>query len=878
MQFHKEINDIKFSVASTEDIRNKSVYEVKYYKFNDNKDNTIYDSRAGALFGKKCKTCRQYDNYCPGHFGHIELNTPVIHPIFFSHVLSLLKVICHSCCRLLISRRHLEIQNTKLEGEKLFNEIQKRIKKFTSCFHCNTMKRKYAVKSDPLYNIITADDEIITDSEIKDIFDDIDEETLSILGISHPRNFILEVFPVIPPCCRPYEIICNNLKEDDLTKQLLEIIKANNMIKEGYQGEKKKTEEELIHNLKFAIESFCRNPKKKPKTSNNNEALVGIRERLTGKSGQMRDNLMGKRTEMSSRTVIGPDPSLKVDEVGVPEEIAKNTAFPEIVYPSNIERLKELIVKEKIEKIKRNGNVIRIEIQMYKEAIKFLEIGDVVKSKDGKEFVVKDKRITFQEGDLIFRDGKDITPEQLPKVLPPHLEIGDAVMRRIKNGDWVLMNRQPTLWKGSMMGFKVRIHKHKTFTFNLAVCKAFNSDFDGDEQNGHFPQSIEAMVELLTLSSPKECILGSTNGAPVICILQDALLGSYLITSDNDFIIPREDYNDLLMGLTNPASHYIKRRREIIQTLKDLNIFKDLSCLRKGKNVLSLIFKKDFDYKDDDLEIVQGVIIRGRLNKDYLGSSKKSLINHIMTEFGRDDCMEFLNDIQFIINKWLCHRSFSINLADFKSTHDIKDIINQKLEEATYLEKTILNDKLREFKIKECLSNARDTGMTLVKRDVDNNMITTIKAGSKGDAFNLGQVEVMLGQQIINGQRIDLNLDNGTRSLIHYNRDESKLTDRERYEARGFIMGNFYDGLNVDEFFLHSMSGRQGVCDTAMSTFMAGYNMRKLIKLTEDIKIQDDRVVADSLGNVYDFSYGRYGFNPENGLPNISKIVNKIIT
>ena len=96
------------------------------------------------------------------------------------------------------------------------------------------------------------------------------------------------------------------------------------------------------------------------------------------------------------------------------------------------------------------------------------------------------------EGDQVERAGK-----MIEKVLVANrdytLELGMVVNRKLKNGDIVLLNRQPTLHKGSMMAMEVVIRDSKTIRMNLAVCKSFNADFDGDEMNLHVPQSVEAL-------------------------------------------------------------------------------------------------------------------------------------------------------------------------------------------------------------------------------------------------------------------------------------------------------------------------------------------------------------------------------------------------
>lgn len=872
----KEINKILFGVASTEDIRNKSVYIANVSKYNDNRTNTVYDHRGGALFNKKCETCKQYEQHCPGHFGHIELNETIVHPLFFSHVFNVLKMICHVCSKLIISREHLEFNNLlRFEGERRSAEIINKIKRFDKCFHCSSVKREYKIKKDSQYNIILYEDEKtnqyieITDREIKKIFEDINMDTLNIIGMSHPLNCLLDVFPVLPPCCRPYEFVGNTIKEDDLTKQLVEIIKCNNSLANINSI---KDRNEAINNLKLKIETFCRNPKKKFRNMNS-EPIKGIRERLTGKDGQLRDNLMGKRTEMSGRTVIGPGPNLKLDEVGIPETIAKNITFPINVYKSNFDEVMDLIEKGYVDKIKRDDNIIRIDLKRYSEILKYVKSDDII-IRNKSIIKVTDPKIILQEGDIIMRNGVDVTPTPLPKICPVDIKIGDVVQRRIMNGDWVLMNRQPTLWKGSMMAFKVVITPFKTFNFNLAVCKAFNADFDGDEENAHFPQSVESSIELKLLSTPGECLLSSTNGTPVIVILQDALLGAYLMSQEKTIIIDKDFYNDIIMSLSRDVNFFLKRKEEIRNTLKMLNLYQNESSMYTGRSILSLILPKDFNLDNKDLKIKNGVIYEGYLTKEYLGSTKSSFIYLFKMQYGTTACVDFINDIQFMTNKWLTLNSFSINISDCYQNEIAENLIMDKLKESDFINKTILNKKLAEAKINVLLSNAKDIGMKIAE-NTDNNFVHTIKSGSKGDYFNLGQVKGLLGQQIINGQRIEKLLDNGTRTLIHYKQNNEDDLKKE-YESKGFIMNSFYKGLNPQEYFFHSMSGRQGVCDTAMTTFMSGYNMRKLIKLTEDVKIQNDGVVSDSIGNVYSFAYGDVGFNSESKDCNLDRLISSL--
>jgi len=77
-----------------------------------------------------------------------------------------------------------------------------------------------------------------------------------------------------------------------------------------------------------------------------------------------------------------------------------------------------------------------------------------------------------------------------------HLEPGYKVERHLKNDDYVIFNRQPSLHKMSLMGHRVKVLPYSTFRLNLSVTTPYNADFDGDEMNMHVPQSYETMAEI----------------------------------------------------------------------------------------------------------------------------------------------------------------------------------------------------------------------------------------------------------------------------------------------------------------------------------------------------------------------------------------------
>ena len=127
-----------------------------------------------------------------------------------------------------------------------------------------------------------------------------------------------------------------------------------------------------------------------------------------------------------------------------------------------------------------------------------------------------------------------------------HLEPGYTVERHLRNNDYVIFNRQPSLHKMSIMGHRVKVLPYSTFRLNLSVTTPYNADFDGDEMNMHVPQSYETMAEVKEIMAVPNQIVSPKDNKPVMGIVQDALLGVMLFTQRDTFI-EKELVMNLLM-------------------------------------------------------------------------------------------------------------------------------------------------------------------------------------------------------------------------------------------------------------------------------------------------------------------------------------------
>lgn len=826
MREYRELHDIcelKFGVLSAREIERQSAVKVTGYKITNDEGVTggLYDPRMGSVKnGVVCETCNRDGSECVGHFGHVELSRPVVHPLFTAHVVNLLKLFCSACSGLLVQLP------ADQKGKQRFVAACEQVKKcaVTQCPACGSAQPDYRTAVVDNCSVVQG----ATVEECLRVLDNVSDATVTALGLDpemvHPRNFIIRNFPVIPTCCRPFVTSDGSVCDDDLTYQLSEIVKNNTLYEQT-------RDEKFYCNLLFRIHTYFNNSQNKAKHATTGRAIMGISQRIAGKGGRIRNNLLGKRTNQSGRTVIGPDTYVDMDTVVVPRMMADILTVTEYVNGVNEAVMNADLEAGRINYVIRDGKKINVAVVTEASRTGIYRHGDELLLPGGTHVVTDTRRVPG--GALaVFRDGAQVTvqrPERLK------LRVGDTVYRKLRDGDTVLLNRQPTLHKASMLAFKAKIVDGvKTLKINLAVSSPFNCDFDGDEMNIHVPQNYEAVSEMRELSTVKQCLISSQAGKPNIAVVQDALTAAYLLTKYGDEPVGRCDFLRIVSRLDRIPGPGPYTRRDVV----------------------NFVLPSGLSVRYDDLVIERGKIVSGYLCKKYLGSTHSSLIKTINALHGADECCRFVNELQVVCNEWLAVHGFSITAADCSRTCDVRDdILDKCFMEAESHRLSIRHPKIRERKIIYSLSKAKDVGMRLAKESLhpDNNFITTVESGSKGDYFNIAQITGLLGQQtVINGQRI-------VGSLPYYRRAR---TVRQSYESMGFISGSFERGLDPCEFFFHAMSGRKGVCDTAMSTATSGYNMRRVVKLTEDIVIHYDGTVRDNKGKMYQMAYNGCGYDP----------------
>ena len=846
----REVKGVQFSILGGEEIKRRSVCHVQETILYDSRGepviNGLMDPRMGVNdHGKICPTDGLDNKFCPGYFGHIELAKPVFHFQFMDIIMSILKSVCIKCsCLLIDPTEHPHIN--KIENKKRFSVITSLCSKVKVCKECGAIRPSKFEKQGlaKIYAVwknldldkegILAEDkkELLSQDKVLIIFKRITDEHSSFMGLNpkwcRPEWLICTNLPVPPPAVRPSIKQAGNdqRSEDDITHKLIDIIKTNNHLKKKLLTETslENTLEEWTNVLQYHVATFVDNnlPGISPSSHRSGRPLKTIRERLKGKEGRIRGNLMGKRVDFSARTVITPDPNIKISELGVPIKMALNLTIPEKVNEYNIARMTMLV---------RNGAFQHPGAKSIKRA--------------------KDNRTTS----LLHVDTSTL-----------ELAVGDIVHRHLNDGDTVLFNRQPSLHKMSMMAHKVIVMPYDTFRLNVSVTTPYNADFDGDEMNMHVPQSIQTSVELQELAAVPKQIISPREHKPIITPVQDTLLGVNRLTNDGVWLNENQMMNILMYVpsfdgiLPKPDKKHMWSGRQLLSMV-----------LPRGVNLKM----KNGSYDDhpkplNEVVIVEGQLLQGRIDKKIMSSGTKGLIHMIYNDLGYKMAQKFLDDLQNIVTRYLVITGFSVGISDLvaneKTNTDIEKTIVSKKKEVQKLVQQLHNNSFDkgisntiseafEKKVNNILNKAIAEAGKIGGKSLDpkNRMMNMISCGSKGKAINIAQMIACVGQQNVDGKRIP----NGfsSRSLPHFNKYDISP------EAKGFVQNSFIKGLNPTEFFFHAMGGREGLIDTAVKTSETGYIQRKLIKAMEDIKISYDLSVRNADGNIIEFLYGEDGFD-----------------
>ena len=796
----KKVGEISFAFLSPEQVKKLSsakivtpeLYDIDGYPV----DGGLMDLRLGAIDpGVRCRTCGGRLKECLGHPGRIELARSVIHLKYVPLIEMGLRCFCRECGKLMLAEKDLD--------KYLPSERVKKSKDSKKCPHCNSANEK--VKLDKPTSFYIGKKRLFP-TKIREILSNIPDEELEKVGVNpkacRPEWTVLTLLLVPSVTVRPSIILGSGERsEDDLTHKLSDIIRANQRLWENLNaGAPEVIIEDLWDLLQYHVTTFFDNSVTRipPARHRSGQPLKTITERIKGKEGRIRKNLTGKRVNYSARTVISPDPSIQINEVGVPYEIAKIVTVAETVNDLNIEKLKKII-------------------------------------KSGEEYPGANYIIRPDE------KRKKITPDLKEEIIN-ELAPGYKVERHLQDGDIVLFNRHPSLHKGSLMSHFVKVLPGRTFRLHSAATFPYNADFDGDEMNIHSPQTEEARAEAKVLLDVKRNLMSPKNNTNFLGFDEDAITGNYLLGIDESF---DASYANQMLHKAGVEKQITKKNisgKEIFsEILSNINFSNRSVSIKDGMIVKGKMDRTVFGEEDGEL-IKELDRVKGREETIKIIRNAFNLGVNYLSDHGITVSIQDLN----LNQKALGESKEIIKKAKRKTEEIIESYNENNLEIIPGKTK----EESRETRILQALNEVRTKIGGIVKKEFpeDNPVNHMIVSGGGGNILNITQIACCVGQQALWGKRIEIGYNK--RTLSFFKKNELSPV------SRGFINSSFIKGLRPDEFFFSAITGRDSLMDTALRTPKSGYLYRRLANAIQDLRREYDGTIRDSNNNIIQFKYG----------------------
>uniref|UniRef100_A0A3Q3FIR8 DNA-directed RNA polymerase subunit n=1 Tax=Labrus bergylta TaxID=56723 RepID=A0A3Q3FIR8_9LABR len=914
----RHLEGMSFGMYSAEEIRKLSVKTITSSRFLDAvgnvAPNSLYDLALGPVDSKEvCSTCCQDFNNCPGHFGHVELPLPVYNPLLFDKLYLLIRGSCLSCHMLTCTRAaiHLLLQQLKLLDHGAMQEVY-RIEQVLNQVGSHSLWQTNLILCLCVFfqikHLVEKKSSLINDFwrvHMKTRNLQIYKVYIAAI-VLYDDDFLDRNAPPLSLRYRPINRLGDQMftngqtvnmqatmKDCEIIRKLLALIAQETTTQEEEAPEQTDqtfltgipgvTLTDKLYNIWIRLQTHVNIVFDSDMDKMITEKYPGIRQILEKKDGLFRKHMMGKRVDFAARSVICPDMYIGTNEIGIPMVFATKLTYPQPVTPWNVKELRQAII---------NGPNVHPGACM-------------VINEDGRRTILSASSLAQREAVA----KQLLTPCPGPQKMPMKI-----VNRHIKNGDVLLLNRQPTLHRPSIQAHCARILPgEKVLRLHYANCKAYNADFDGDEMNAHFPQSELGRAEAYTLVSTDQQYLVPKDGKPLAGLIQDHMVSGTRMTIRGCFFT-RVQYTELVYrGLTDKPGRVkllppailkpqpLWTGKQVVSTLL-------LNVIPQNAVPLNLVGKSKIPSKawiqvppraapgykpdsmcDSQVVIRHGELLVGVLDKAHYGSSAYGLVHCCYELYGGQTSGKLLSCLARLFTAYLqLYRGFTLGVEDIlvkpgankKRTKIIQESLKigtKALQAAFNLPPNVdqaearsrwqdahLNPDQRDFsmadhKFKE-VANQVNNDINKVCMPIglhtsfpDNNLQLMVQSGAKGSTVNTMQISCLLGQIELEGRRPPL-MPSGKSLPCFQPYDPSP-------GAGGFVSGRFLTGIKPQEFFFHCMAGREGLVDTAVKTSRSGYLQRCVIKHLEGLVVQYDLTVRDSDGSVVQFLYGEDGLD-----------------
>ena len=563
-------------------------------------------------------------------------------------------------------------------------------------------------------------------------------EGMQAAGIK-PSSLTLTVLPVIPPDLRPMvQLTGGRFATSDLNDLYRRVINRNNRLKklidlnapEVIRRNEMRMLQEAVDAL---IDNSAARGGRAVNATGGRRRLKSISDMLKGKQGRFRQNLLGKRVDYSGRSVIVVGPKLKINECGLPKQMA-------------LELFKPFVISWLI----RGEHAHNI-----RSATRLIESGDAL--------------------------------------------VWDALDAVIA-GKYVLLNRAPSLHRLSIQAFQPRLVEGKAIQLHPLVANGFNADYDGDQMAVHLPLSKEAQREARELMTATKNMLKPADGAPVLSIAQDVVLGNYYITYEKP-----SAQTDTVKPYSSVYEAEMAYDQGVLQLQTPIRVFTrgEIRDTTLGRVFFNEILPADFPY-DNSIQ-----------TKKQL----KKVLAKIFSKYGAEDTAKTADRMKGLAFRFATIAAVSTGKDDYPSFNETAEFIAEGDSRTTQIsdqfdQGLITEEERYNLTVQAWRNVDRKVTEFLQDRlkDMDTSISVMVNSGARGDISNVKLASAMIG------------------IMVDATNREIELPIRSSYKK----------GLSSLESFVATRGARKGLIDTALKTADSGYLTRRLVDVSQDVFTVED--------------------------------------
>ena len=563
-------------------------------------------------------------------------------------------------------------------------------------------------------------------------------ESMHTAGIE-PGALTLTVLPVIPPDLRPMvQLTGGRFATSDLNDLYRRVINRNNRLKklldlnapEVIRRNEMRMLQEAVDAL---IDNNAARSGRAVSATGGRRRLKSLSDMLKGKQGRFRQNLLGKRVDYSGRSVIVVGPKLKINQCGLPKQMALELFKPFVI---------SWLIKNEF------AHNIR-------SASRLIEAGEAV--------------------------------------------VWDALDSAIE-GKYVLLNRAPSLHRLSIQAFQPVLVEGKAIQLHPLVCAGFNADFDGDQMAVHLPLSKEAQAEARELMSATANLLKPADGAPVLHISQDIVLGNYYLTYDKP-----QAQTDKVKTYSSVYEAEMAYDNGVIHLQTPIRIFAKgkMRETTLGRVFFNEILPEDFPY-DNNVQ-----------TKKQL----KKVLAQIFNKYGAEETAKIADRMKGQAFRFATVAAVSTGMTDYVHFEEIPQFVAEGDAKAALISEQFDQGLITEeerYNLTVSAWRNVDNKITAFLKDqlahMDTSISMMVNSGARGDISNVKLASAMIGVQM----------------------------DATNHEIELPIRSSYTGGLSSLEAFIATRGARKGLIDTALKTADSGYLTRRLVDVAQDVFTVED--------------------------------------